>query len=212
MHLSKPPFISYLSALAYIATLHLAPYPGDFLLKALPALSLAFWVWRSPNSRVRLALIAALLLSAFGDILLAFIPRGADTFIAGLSAFLIAHLLFSLAFLRAPNRQPRPIYLFVFIVILSATTAAFLVPKLGSMTGPVLVYSAVITLMTIASVRYGQRMAMAGALIFMVSDGLIAFNTFVLADPALSMRYLIMLTYYAALFLITRSLNVTKHH
>ncbi|MEE9328715.1 MAG: lysoplasmalogenase [Parvularculaceae bacterium] len=212
MHLSKPPLIFYLSALAYIATLHLTPYPGDFVLKALPALSLAFWVWRSPDSRVRLALIAALLLSALGDILLAFIPRGSDTFVAGLSAFLIAHLLFSMAFLRAPNRQPRPVYLIVFIVLLSATTAGLLVPKLGSMAGPVLVYSAIITLMTIASVRYGQLMAMAGALTFMVSDSLIAFNTFVLADPALSVRYLIMLTYYAALFLITHSLSATKRH
>lgn len=79
-----------------------------------------------------------------------------------------------------------------------------MLPGLGEMTFPVLIYLAVILVMGVSACAAGTNhgLIIAGAALFIVSDSLIAINKFLTPIPAASL--FIMTTYYAGQFLICR--------
>ncbi len=88
-----------------------------------------------------------------------------------------------------------------------------LYPGLGNMAHPVLIY--IIVILTMCWRAFAQTdfnkyavYALAGALLFVVSDSLIAFNKFYVELEFA--RYLIMLTYWAAQSLIFYSAYATQ--
>jgi len=188
-------------AIIFIATLPFKPYPGNFVIKAIPAISLsALALVTVSGSRGKL-LFASLLLCAAGDVAL---EIGAEQyFIIGLGFFLIAQIMFIVTFSRDFKMQKSRIAIIAILAIYALAMAIVMTPSLREMAIPVYSYLVVITLMGIfAALRAARnKLTLYGAVSFIVSDSIIAINKFMMPVPAAD--YLVMGTYYLALFLIT---------
>jgi uncharacterized membrane protein YhhN len=181
--------------------------------KPLIVFSLLGYYWFGAQHRSPMV-IAALFFGWLGDIFLLW----NDFFIFGLVAFLIGHLLYILVYRQYRYAQPTKAFLatqkvrYVFPILLLGTgLVAILYPKLGDLKIPVLVYAVVLTLMSVvAFFRYGYTtdksflLVMAGALLFMVSDSLLAVNKFLSTFPFSGIA--VMITYCAAQYLIVEGL------
>jgi uncharacterized membrane protein YhhN len=151
--------------------------------------------------------------SWLGDVILLFSARSELFFAAGLGAFLIAHLFYIAAYIRSVRGAPgkvffrrRPGWLLPFMVLF-AGLYGLLYPALGSMRIPVFVYTATILLMAIFALNRKDRVSEAsfypifvGALVFILSDSLLAFNKFLVPIPYAGV--LVMSTDIAAQYLI----------
>lgn len=133
-----------------------------------------------------------LLLSWLGDIALMLDRDNPTYFIAGLSFFLIAHIGYSLAFYKSIQASGRPLDAAqgaaVAAAFLAFTGVFFFMMKdgLGEMFVPVLAYTLVISAMGIvAALRIGHVpkndgiIITVGAILFILSDCVIAWNKFV---------------------------------
>jgi len=164
------------------------------------------------NSTIKKWIIASLFLSIAGDILLLFETNASMFFIAGLVAFLIAHVCYIIAFNKIRISEqvrfkptlllPTLLYYFALMIILF--------PSLGPMKIPVAVYGLVICIMlgmALQLLRLQNRlmagMLLAGAVLFIASDSMLAFNKFY--APWQYAGVLIMLTYGLAQFFVTIS-------
>lgn len=154
------------------------------------------------------AVLAGLVCSLAGDVAL-MLPG--DYFVVGLCAFLSAHLCYISAFAgRAGGLRPSPsalAFAFAYIVLV-----ARLAPYAGALLGPVALYGAVLLAMAWCAAETwrlqpdGPRGAAAvGALLFVVSDTLLAFGRFVPAGPRSGTA--VMTTYVAAQLLIAWSVK-----
>lgn len=127
-------------------------------------------------------LAAGLLFGALGDALLAWSP---DTFLYGALAFLVGHLFYIALFLRtglglaALKRPPRLLGALT-LVAAAIVMTALLVPRGNAMFVPLSIYTGVLTLMAITSFTLPATrwLAMAGAALFFISDGFVAWNMF----------------------------------
>ncbi len=171
--------------------------PLRLLAKPLPMLALIAWTWRrAPNPTGR-AVVVALALGLAGDMLL---EISSATFIAGLIAFLLGHIVYGAAF----TRQVRALHLGLAVpwLLLVGAVYAILGDALGGMLVPVVAYMVVICGMAWrASARaagLGGRalLGLAGAVLFVFSDTLIALDRF--GEPIDGVRPAIILTYWAA--------------
>ncbi|HYH98562.1 lysoplasmalogenase [Hyalangium sp.] len=191
---------------AFLLALGLESYELRLATKALPMLCLLLWLW-PPHERYAQWIFAGLGLSLIGDMLL---EVGPELFLPGLGAFLLAHVAYAAAYLTV-TRSPRLVRAIPF-VLLGVGASVFLWPGLGSMALPVTAYVVVICTMTWRSVamwgaeglaRREQGAALAGALMFAASDGLLSIKLFVHPLPGAS--YAIMLLYWAAQLCIALS-------
>jgi uncharacterized membrane protein YhhN len=187
-------------AVLFIGLLPLEPYTGNFVVKAIPAISLAVLAFIAVSGSRGKLLFASLLFCAAADIALEL--AGGKYFVAGLGLFLIAHILFIITFSRDFKFQKSKIPVIILLVVYSLMMAFVLTPSLKEMAIPVYVYMAAITLMGIfASLRSAKNdFTLYGAISFIFSDSIIAINKFMMPVPAAD--YAIMITYYLSLFLI----------
>lgn len=134
------------------------------------------------DTRYGSLVLVGLVFSFFGDVFL--IPRGKATFAAGLVAFLLGHVAYTIAFLgRGPS-----------LAVVAGAAALLVVPVvivlrwLGPHVGeglrtPVKLYVAVISAMLAcaagATAATGDRLILAGAFAFFVSDLAVARGQFV---------------------------------
>jgi uncharacterized membrane protein YhhN len=142
--------------------------------------------------------LTALLFSWAGD--LALMLDGSLWFLAGLAAFLLAHVAYIVLFLRylGWGKLPRASLLYlVWLVVL----IAFLLPFLGEMLVPTVIYALVITTMAIAATRCGPILTL-GATLFLLSDSMLAVHRFIPDVAIWNSDFLIMLTYLAGQGLI----------
>ena len=203
-----------LSALALACgTLHVrAEYSGNrrrvYLFKPLTVLCIiaVALVFPGPWGRYRIAILAGLLCSLAGDIFL-MLPR--DRFLAGVAAFLAAHVAYIVAFTAGMSLGARPALLLPWLAI-GGTMLGLLWARLGKMRVPVTVYVAVIVLMawqaTTRAVTLGTTpalLAALGAALFVLSDGTLALNRF--RRPFRAAQAIILPTYFAAQLLIAWS-------
>jgi uncharacterized membrane protein YhhN len=137
-------------------------------------------------------LAAGLLFGALGDALLAWSP---DTFLYGAFAFLLGHLFYIALFLRvgigvgAALKQPPRLLAAIALMGAAVVMTALLVPRDNAMFVPLSVYTGVLTLMALTSFTLpaARWLAMAGAVLFFISDGFVAANMFHPAsDPTLA--------------------------
>jgi len=156
----------------------------------------------------RVYVIAALVFSWAGDVFLI----SDNWFIAGLVSFLIAHVFYIVAYQKtgAANGELRTLDIVKFVVY-GVVLIWFVYPGLGDLLAPVLVYALVLLGMGVwAHKRRGAtssesfRLVAFGAILFAISDGLIAVNKFAYPIPA--ERILIMSIYMTAQYLIVRGL------
>ncbi|GAB5564983.1 MAG: lysoplasmalogenase [Winogradskyella sp.] len=162
--------------------------------------------------------LSALVFSLLGDVLLMFVEHSPHFFTFGLIAFLIAHIMYILVFLKHRNKKTNPIGFITLMLVYGFGMFYLLSDGLGSMLIPVIVYMAVILSMaTTAFIRklnvntISFKLVFFGAIFFMISDSILALNKFYQPIPLSGIS--IMITYATAQFLIVLGIlkiNVTN--
>ncbi|KAA1430854.1 lysoplasmalogenase [Mycolicibacter arupensis] len=177
---------------------------GQPAFKAAMAVLLAFAAAAHPILREARWLIPALILSATGDWLLA-IPWWEPSFVAGLTAFLLAHLCFLGALLPLAEVTRGGLVGVGVVCVSCLAMLAWLWPGMAreGMTVPVAVYVAVLAAMVCAALlaKLPTPWTAVGAVCFAVSDSMIAISKFVLGNEMLAVP--VWWTYAAAVMLIT---------
>lgn len=193
----------------YLVLLSSRPFAGEPVLKCLPALLLALAAWLGGSPRL---FAFGLVASAVGDVFLA--SPGRDRFLAGLVAFLIAHLLYVSAFLLLPRRMDRRVECVAATVVLVGAAAIVLSrlwPGLGALRVPVVVYVGALLAMALAACWRRTPWAVPlGALLFVVSDSSLGWSVFVGAFPGSAQ--LVWSTYVAAQVLLTVGMRQQADH
>ena len=145
------------------------------------------------------------------------IDHNESLFIIGLASFLIAHLLYIISFYK--NIKPLTLeflksnIFYILIFIAFYTSLLFILwDNLNEMLIPVFVYGAVITLMGIfATLRKTNKnsyiLVLFGAILFICSDTLIAFNKFIFNSDLFYAQAYIMILYVLAQYFIIRGLS-----
>ena len=173
----------------------------------IPLLALSFFDFRQPLQSPQKALLAALSLSWLGDVALLFEQRHALFFVLGLGAFLSAHIVYIWIFMRQRS-CPVPYFYLMLPMVLGYVAALlyYLLPAADDLQIPVLLYAAVLMLMLLATLYRKQpsRWIVAGALLFVLSDSLLAINKFVFDIPFA--QAWIMMSYLAAQYALVRGL------
>jgi uncharacterized membrane protein YhhN len=151
--------------------------------------------------------LAGLFFSLLGDIALMFSEKW---FTAGLVAFLTAHVFYILAF-KPGWGHPISVWVFLPFILYGLLMFFILAPGLGPMKLPVLVYIAAITVMAgFAAGRFVDRggtkplLAFAGAVLFLVSDSVLAYDKF--AKKLSFAEAVVLGTYFPAQLLIALSI------
>jgi uncharacterized membrane protein YhhN len=163
------------------------PLTGVFVgqppFKALMAVLLALAAVAHPVVRERRWLMLALVFSAVGDFLLA-TPQWEPSFVAGLGAFLIAHLCYVGALVPLAVMTRWRLVAVAVTCLLCVALLAWFWPRLGAdgLTVPVAVYIAVLCAMVCAALlaRLPSRSTALGAVCFLLSDAMIGIDRFIL--------------------------------
>ncbi|MFT7286796.1 MAG: putative membrane protein YhhN [Halieaceae bacterium] len=208
-----PAYIVLLAALAVVAMLlseQRAP-PLEWLFKPLASICFVAFALQAGalGSSYGLLLLGGLILCLFGDVLL--IPSSDKTFIAGLSSFLLGHLLYALAFLQLPFNKSAMLISLLPIVALGSISLGWLWPHLPpKMKVPVFAYLVVICGMLLAaSMCWGATPGawiLLGAWGFAISDLSVARNQFV--RPHFSNRLWGIPLYFASQLMLAWSVSL----
>lgn len=189
--------------------------------KPLATVLILWAAWRADrpvSMRYRHWIAIGMLFSLVGDI---FLMLPTDAFVAGLVAFLCGHVCFIRALLADTRFAAKPLALLA-CVAYGALNLWALWPALpAGLHVPVVLYVLVLTTMggqAVARAWWHSRddlagptqWAAAGALLFMLSDTLLAWNRFRLAIPLSALW--ILGTYYAALWCLARSIQRAGKH
>jgi uncharacterized membrane protein YhhN len=161
-----------------------------------------------PGDPYARAIVIGLLFSLAGDVFLVLPDK---YFVFGLFAFLLAHISYSVAF---QSGSMAPGFRWVLLGMLAFGLAVLIYLREGipaQMRTPVAAYILVILIM--ASLAVGRALgqpststfvAAAGALLFVISDGILAVNRF--RYPFRLAQAVVLVTYFAAQYLIAISL------
>lgn len=197
--------VSYLLA-PFLLTAQIRQYwPLNAAIKGLAVSPLAAIAWGLLRGRDGKLLCLALIFSSLGDIFLAL--RNGNYFVFGLLAFLIAHLFFIALWL---GHWARPLHPNHSQKILVAGLLLFLVGMLWWMLPipglslPVAIYMCVLTAMVLAAAlaAFKSHWVVTGAILFLISDSIIALSTFKHVVGGRLAGFLIWSTYYLAQYFI----------
>ena len=209
----------FLSALAAIVG---ATLDGPWLwlhyigkpLTTLLILWLALSAQPAVDVRYRRAVLAGLMLSLIGDV---FLMLPGDHFVPGLVAFLLAHVCYIVAFAPGSSGKARALA-FVVVAAIAAGNLAGLLPRVdAALKMPVLAYVAVLATMAAFALARAWTpaikgalprttgMAAIGAVLFMVSDSLLAWDRFSGGVPMPAL--LVLSSYWLAQWCIARSVR-----
>ena len=160
-------------------------------------------------SRAPLALSLALAGSTWGDFALS--RRGDAYFKSAIAGFALAHLAYVALFLDYPRTSlDRLLGVWphgMALVAAALAMAVLLWPRSGGLRGPVMAYIVIVTLMGLAALSQPYMAVRIGALMFILSDAILAAEVFLL-PPAHRLRritpYLVWSLYWLAqaLFLL----------
>lgn len=159
------------------------------------------------DTGARVLFVIALVLSLAGDVLL-MLPNRKRFFAFGLASFLVAHVAYipGLVMLGA---DPAGLGAGLFVVVIALGTFGQLVVNgvrhnQPALTVPVIVYAGVLGAMVVAAWGTLLPLAVAGALLFLASDAILAGNEFV--RPKRFAPVVVMVTYHLAQALLVLSL------
>jgi uncharacterized membrane protein YhhN len=177
-------FIFALLAAVYFLMRPAATSGGKWaLIKVIPVTFLAVIAWHQSAPHL---LVAALILSAIGDYLLAY--EGERYFLGGLAAFFLAHIAYIALFFSSSSGQlltTQPWRVAVALAFL--IHAVFMARRLHTnvpedMLIPVFAYIAAISLMGLSAAVYVAPLVILGVLLFIISDTLLATGKFLVPD------------------------------
>ncbi|MEX0596767.1 MAG: lysoplasmalogenase, partial [Candidatus Paceibacterota bacterium] len=207
------------------------PY-GIWIFKPMLMPILAWWYYKETKleSKFDKIIMASLFFSWWGDnFLMPAIFKTDINFLFGLASFLIAHVLYILAFLKTNIEAPsiikkKPYFMIPFVlygILLLKTLFAENVDDFAKMSIPVVVYATVIMIMVISALnRQGQvvpasfKWVLIGALMFMASDSFIALSrfTYLFDDHQGLSRMLIMPLYIVGQYFIVKGCVLQHGH
>lgn len=203
--------IYFFISLIYLLALLLGYEYLDLYLKPtlIPLLGFAVYAYKRFPSRN--LLLAALAFSWIGDIVLLFADIAEIYFILALASFLISHLLYCTLFNKQKTVEIRNNIVFrvgcLIILLYVVAMISFLLPTLGSLKVPVIIYAFVISTMLLFAFngflswsKPGNKYVFYGAVIFVISDSILAINKFYTSIEKGS--FFIMLTYLVAQYLL----------
>jgi len=192
---------------------------GKGLIPVKSALSLLFVltiiVQPHPMPTFYRLVLAGLLLCLGGDIFLA-LPQG-RMFVDGLICFVLGHLLYIIGFFSAAGINQWTWIGLLTVLVISLRVYVWLLPYLGAMKGPVMLYVMVITVMAcgawsvLGSSRLdftGRIMVFVGALSFYLSDIFVARDRFVKKE--FLNRLMGLPLYYTGQFLLAFSVGLLR--
>ena len=184
-----------------------------FYLKPLLLLPLIVAVFISTSFKNKIILLIALVFSWLGDILLLFVFKDALYFMLGLVAFLMAHIFYIILFVKELKKANGKIKFkkgLILIAIYLSTMLLVLIPHLGGLTIPVIIYAVVISTMLymayLLSFHWPKPSSiylLTGAISFILSDSILAFDKFYQPIPMSGL--LIMATYLYAQWALVES-------
>lgn len=172
--------------------------PVEWIAK--PAALAFLLLWAMLGEQAGWALLAALTFSLLGDV---YLMLPANLFAAGLGAFLIGHLAY-IALFDAP--LPWRVVWSAVVIAASLPIARRIVGAApNALRAPVMAYMLVIGVMAGSAIASGSPIAALGALLFMLSDSMIAWNRFV--APFAGARLAIIVTYHVGQLLLVGALR-----
>jgi uncharacterized membrane protein YhhN len=185
----------------------------EFYLKPLLLVPLLIVVFISKNFTNKFILLAALIFSWRGDIRLLIVFDNSIYFILGLAEFLSAHIFYIVLFIKEIKKANGKIQFkkgLVAIVLYLGTMLLVLIPHLGSLVIPVVIYAVVISTMLYMAYllifcwsKPSSVYLLTGAISFILSDSILAFNKFY--QPIPMSNLLIMITYLYAQWALVKS-------
>lgn len=166
-------------------------------------------------------MLAALFFSWLGDMFLLFENKNSLFFIFGLASFLTTHILYIIYFLSIRSNQisllKKQPALIAAVLAYGIVLVWLLFPHLNDLKIPVIVYATVICTMLLCSLhiylkanRPANTYFVSGALLFVLSDSLLAINKFY--QPFALAGVCIMLTYCAAQYFIVTGFIKQQQH
>jgi len=155
-----------------------------------------YYISRAQN--VNWLFASGLVMSFFGDLFLMF----SWGFIAGLTSFLIAHILYILTFKNLFLKKNLLIIPFILIFIIGL--CAFLYPHLGTLKTPVILYAITIGTMLYVALGTNMKWLIIGAGLFVLSDSILAINIFY--QKSLWGSLAVMMTYVIAQFFLVEGI------
>lgn len=179
----------------------------------MPLLFLAFFYSLPYRPKFALVFSAAIFFSWIGDIMLMFDSRYPVLFIVGLLFFLIVHICYIVFFIQIYQKvklhRGKGKLISIIVTLAYVLFILYLLwPGLGDLKIPVMIYAVTIGCMLVSTLILTGKLPeetlycfISGALLFVISDSMLAYNkfrqAFSLASP------LIMITYCMAQLLLT---------
>lgn len=199
------PIFILLTGVVYIVFIEKEATFASVMFKALPMFLIFIYAlirYRSIGKHA--AIVVGVFVCMIADVAIAY------SFLAGLLIFLLGHIFYVYAFLRATSRSQRLKKFIIPYMIYAAVAGLILIGSMMQseewlMIGPVVLYIVVISSMGIAAAWTRSRFAISGSLLFILSDTILAWNLFV--APVSHSNIWIMTTYYSAQFLIATSIS-----
>ncbi|MBX7219607.1 MAG: lysoplasmalogenase [Blastocatellia bacterium] len=200
------------SALCYLAGDMLDMRSLIYVFKPMTMVLIIAMAWqRTPaiSELYKSALILALVCSLLGDVFLMFQKSDQIWFLSGMASFFLAHVLFATAFTF--QKPPATFTWYAYpILIYGSAILALVFPHLGSLRVPVLLYMGALSLMACqainrwkASPGVNTELAAYAAMLFVISDSLLALNKFYAPFSGASLA--IMGTYFLSQYLFAKS-------
>jgi uncharacterized membrane protein YhhN len=159
--------------------------------------------------KYKIIIVSGLLFSLLGDTYLIYPEK---YFKKGLIAFLLGHICYIIAFIVSSGTH-FTLYIFFPITIIGFLYLRSIMPYSGKMKIPIIIYVIIIAIMGWAAMErlnslhtVGSLIAVLGAVLFMISDGVLALNKF--KKPFYSAELIILATYFSAQWLLAVSVIV----
>ncbi|GAK07264.1 lysoplasmalogenase [Geomicrobium sp. JCM 19038] len=196
-------FLILLSGLLYIFIIPNVFEQSTIIIvfKVIPVLLIILYGLKIRERGIRNLVMYGLIVCAIADVAIVY------SFLAGLVIFLLGHLLYIPAFWKYRKHTTLKWPFIAIAIYMGSMGWIFGSTLIGtteqSLVLPVFFYIIVIGLMGIVAIKTRNRLAIIGALFFILSDSILAWNKFV--EPLSSSHILIMSTYYAAQYCIARS-------
>ena len=161
------------------------------------------------KSSYKIFIFSGLLFSLIGDTFLIYPEK---YFKKGLIVFLVGHICYIIAFITSSGVH-FTLWIFLPIAIVGTVYLKIIIPFSGKMKIPIIVYIIIIAIMgwvAMERLNYiptlGTLLAAIGAVLFMISDAVLALNKF--RKPFISAELIILATYFAAQWLLAISVIV----
>ena len=189
--------IYFSTAILYLALFMFIPFPFTTLLKPLPIICLLIW-----SGKQNPKLSAALFFSALGDIALTW-PQPI-AFQLGMVGFILAHLSYIALFSRHFLWQRIRLSMYLCLAIVAVLGYVFLLPAMGTLAIPVLVYLCILLLMVFFASQVQEQgiYIFLGAALFLLSDSLIGVDLFFKSSPWIKLS--VMASYYLAQWFLAK--------